>query len=588
MAKKKEVKQKKVPFNVLKKGVAAFALAGVMMATPFMLTGCSGEKGDKGDPGAQGEQGIQGETGKGIADIDIVYEYDDNGKLWAVYTFTYTDGTTSEERVKVPKRMTSIGQLGFGEYSYMSKYAKVATKDDAPTLYLMVYFDDGSSGKVLVTEDMFVKTGGYEVPDFTQEGSYYYKISYNGKETSASLDIVDIADYQTADWTVSSVSMTNENVRTTASMKDLNVEIRYTSTAVLEPDPDPDGGTPEPATETIYAPLSVVAENYFCYETGQTSDTLSLANRGTYSITMDSKYHFTFDEQTWTTLDLNVYDPTYCNIEDISVGEDGVGVVVNKGITNLAEVLDAEEFECTLFEEDADGRTAFIGSVSDLNYDISKFNKDLVGSQQIPFTYQIEGQTGVYKGSLMVSVQVDLTGASQTAAYAGTYTIDASSDPQMTTFTMLYGNTINLYDNGVAAINHPYFGEMQFSYDTTEAEEGVLKIYDSYVNDWTYYQLDTTNKSITYYEAPEETPTTYTSVIRIDGMSFPAEIDIYGGYDEEPGADQARKSNVRANIMGSLAPYAFVDCVWVDSDTLTMGGRTFNVTSGNVLVEVTE
>ena len=46
-------KKKKLPFNVLsKKGLMGLAMAGVMIATPFMLAGCSnGQDGKDGAPG---------------------------------------------------------------------------------------------------------------------------------------------------------------------------------------------------------------------------------------------------------------------------------------------------------------------------------------------------------------------------------------------------------------------------------------------------------------------------------------------------------------------------------------------------------
>lgn len=47
----------KKPFNILsKKGFATMALAGVMVASPFVLAGC-GEAGPKGDTGAAGPNG---------------------------------------------------------------------------------------------------------------------------------------------------------------------------------------------------------------------------------------------------------------------------------------------------------------------------------------------------------------------------------------------------------------------------------------------------------------------------------------------------------------------------------------------------
>lgn len=111
MAKEKDKK----PFNVLsKKGFVTMALAGVMVASPFMLTGC-GEAGPKGDAGnngksayelaveagftgtlqewlasLQGGGGATGATGNGIVSIE---KTGTNG-LVDTYTITFTDGTT--------------------------------------------------------------------------------------------------------------------------------------------------------------------------------------------------------------------------------------------------------------------------------------------------------------------------------------------------------------------------------------------------------------------------------------------------------------------------------------------------------------
>ena len=70
----KEKDNKKVPFKAFsKKGLAAFALAGVMLSTPFALIGCgkAGPKGDTGATGAAGEAGTPGSNGKSAYELAV-------------------------------------------------------------------------------------------------------------------------------------------------------------------------------------------------------------------------------------------------------------------------------------------------------------------------------------------------------------------------------------------------------------------------------------------------------------------------------------------------------------------------------------
>ena len=73
------------------------------------------------------------------------------------------------------------------------------------------------------------------------------------------------------------------------------------------------------------------------------------------------------------------------------------------------------------------------------------------------------------------------------------------------------------------------------------------------------------------------------------GQLFDATISIYG----TEGTCKAKVSILMPKeLTGApedmFMPYAFVDCVWEDEDTVSSIGRTFNVTDGNVLVEVAE
>lgn len=103
-------KKKKVPFNVFsKKGLMALALTGVMVASPLMLAGCSGEQGPAGNDGKNGatwysgtyysaEQGTLG---------DFFYDTDDYNiyqKLEGGWTFiSNIKGPQGEEGEKGDK-----------------------------------------------------------------------------------------------------------------------------------------------------------------------------------------------------------------------------------------------------------------------------------------------------------------------------------------------------------------------------------------------------------------------------------------------------------------------------------------------------
>ena len=61
--------------------------------------------------GVDGEDGDPGETGNGIENIDVKYEFDNDGNMWAVTTITYTNAAPQQIRTLVPQRVEEI--IGF-------------------------------------------------------------------------------------------------------------------------------------------------------------------------------------------------------------------------------------------------------------------------------------------------------------------------------------------------------------------------------------------------------------------------------------------------------------------------------------------
>ena len=101
----------KKPFNVLsKKGFATLALAGVMVASPFMLVGCGGDAGPKGDAGNNGKSAYELAVENGFAGTEA--EWLDSLKG--------ANGTSSYTHIKyadsMPDENADILLSGTGDY----------------------------------------------------------------------------------------------------------------------------------------------------------------------------------------------------------------------------------------------------------------------------------------------------------------------------------------------------------------------------------------------------------------------------------------------------------------------------------------
>lgn len=539
----------------------------------------------KGVPGGVGQSGV------GIASVEQTYEVDETtGELYSVLTITYTEGEPDVIRTLAPKRVVGLDGITLGGYhTNMQTFAKVASEDDAPQLYLSVRFDDQTEGSILLTDDMFVVDGyQYSIPDFTTIGSYDYKIKYMGKIYRSSINIVNLEDYSSH--TITSINLTNSNVSTAFNKNNLVVEINYDM-----------GGGEGSNTTTVTAQLSTVSESYYSYSRNEALTELDMSVADSYEITLKSAFAYDSqydDDEEPDTLYLSVYDAN-CNISYI----DSVNnIVLELGDANFEDKLKAEKFRADL-NESIDEENYIYGNIDDLNYDLTNFDINRVGDQYIPFTYQLEGETGVYSDYIQVSVEADLDGLEA----LGTYAVDTDQcnpmgNMDMMMFTQAIGENATLYKVeveedefiGVAEIDNA-----QYSYDLTSAESGVLKLFDPFMNTWSYFKLTAPGMAdpagkIGFYEA-EGTPTDYTCQILMMGELFDATVSIYG-------TEGTCKGKISVYMPGErfgsptpiLMPYSTVDCTLVDSDndeiidTIIFAGRTFTITTDNVLVEVTE
>ena len=246
----------KKPFNVLsKKGFATLALAGVMVASPFVLAGC-GEAGPKGETGATGAAGksayelavengftgteaewlesLKGQSGTGTAGNSVVsVEKTATNGLVDTYTITFTDGSTTTftvnngaegEKGETGNGITSIVSRYEYDYTEQKEYYvftityengdvteqrveipkkiiavayasqseyNVVTTGDVPTLKLTIHNEDLTTEQINITDEMYIVEGGFVKPNFAVRGTYLSKVSYHGVVTTFSVRVVD-------------------------------------------------------------------------------------------------------------------------------------------------------------------------------------------------------------------------------------------------------------------------------------------------------------------------------------------------------------------------------------------------------------
>ena len=216
----------KKPFNVLsKKGLVTMALAGVMVASPFMLAGC-GEKGDKGDtgatgangksayelavdngftgtlqewldslkgaagaPGTPGAAGAAGAAGSSVSVVSV--EKTGTVGLKDTYTITFSDGTTTTFDVT----NGTVGTPGTSSYTHI-KYANEMPDSNEDILtsgtgdYIGIYAGPNETAPTNYTAYSWYKIKG-ENPEITYDKNGY--IVVDGVKTDVCLYPTEVA-----------------------------------------------------------------------------------------------------------------------------------------------------------------------------------------------------------------------------------------------------------------------------------------------------------------------------------------------------------------------------------------------------------
>ncbi len=131
-------------------------------------------------------KGTNGTSAPTIVDIEITYEYDNDGTMYVIYTFIMSEGDPIVKKSVMPKSIASI---------HLETTTTAITADGSlPELYIYVSYNDGFEGQsIRVTEEMIVvdADNGYPQINFDTAGNYNIKIKYNGRICTASLNLYD-------------------------------------------------------------------------------------------------------------------------------------------------------------------------------------------------------------------------------------------------------------------------------------------------------------------------------------------------------------------------------------------------------------
>ena len=613
---KKKSENKKTPFNVLRKPFAA-AMVGITMTVGCagLFTGCSGDKGDKGDTGAEGKsayelavengfegtveewleslkgtngnsptitidpttknwlingqdsgikaegtngapgQSIKGDTGNGVESMDIVYEYDEDGNQWAVFTITYTESETPEiVKVLMPRQVKQINEL---TYSHVAKLEQGQTMQ----LSMNITYDDyrnNNTDTIAITDDMYVVDEHFKKPDFTTVGTQQVLVRYQGIEQHLSFEVVDLATHGTqlddVSFGHSGLTTNFETQKVGFAWSDLIVQLSYTD------------------AESVYTPVTTVFDSIVDATSMQPVQIFDNSKTGKYLLML--KPNFVVDDNTELLLD--VYNPEICNIRTVEMDRSLFTCDVGTTATNFLATL-VGKTAAVIYYEEVDGKLVEDVTTTEEMFDISDVDFEIPGTYPITVTYALEDQDP-FVGYFTVDVVADMEGA----AVVETLT---TTNPALSEY--FFGAKFELYDNGIAVLDadpmDPGSGT-QYLYDEEAYEtDGVLKIYDTAFGDYCYFAVNKSAHTYDYYTHATAPAKTYTTTMIVYGDPYQVKLEVYGEYDPAAGTPVPCKADVSI-FMGAYAKYSTIDVVWKDANTIAGPGKDFVV--GTDLTEV--
>lgn len=415
-------------------------------------------KGSDGMNGTNGKDGVDGAT---IVDVETKTIYK-NGKLYDRFMLKYDDANRAPIVIdKVSnKTITSINSM----YE-RSSFEVIKPGDKWPTTTVEVCFDHGDweyldielSPSIFITDTMHV------MPDFTTPGTYFVKWSLDGAQSM----IDNITVYDPENTYLDSV-YGNAEVRVgEGGYKDVELVLNYESD-------DEDVHT--------FSHYSTLAEQMDLIHEGE----VDFDKAGTYYLTL--KTHDAFSLITVT-----VYDPTVCNIRNISVNESDFynGILPGTDLDQyFADNVIGKNMMVEYYEE-VNGNDSDMITITKEMLDYSNMNADKVGIEPFTITYALPNQEP-FVVTVPVSIRYDLNGKKPSQTFgvdAGYFT---SYDSSRTTTLSIYNGLGADGKDGVAVIGDQL--NMQYAYKLVDFnKDGSIDgigIYEPIVlKDYIYYSL---------------------------------------------------------------------------------------------------
>ena len=123
---------------------------------------------------------VNGKDGVGISDVEVSFEYDNDGNEFVKITIKYDDESKADKNltVPVPARV---------EYIQLEKTSFAMSADGNVQMLLGVRYQNDTYKTIPVTKDMIV----YGDVDFTTVGNYDVEIKYQGKTTNETITVYD-------------------------------------------------------------------------------------------------------------------------------------------------------------------------------------------------------------------------------------------------------------------------------------------------------------------------------------------------------------------------------------------------------------
>ena len=309
-----------------------------------------------------------------------------------------------------------------------------------------------------------------------------------------------------------------------------------------------------------------------------TSSEVDFNNPGSYYI-----YYTYVDDVTAQKIEnkgawVYVYDPRECNIKTISfvngnkyTSSDYIDIEQGGDIEKLInDYLLFTKIEIHYFEP-VNGRMSDYSVITRDMIDLSFFDVNKVGKQEIYIRVYLDGQMYCYELSIDINVTKDMSQAKELETYIADESCVFAGLQKVTLFD---NNVLYFYQSG----QQDKYELNSYTLEEVSETVSILKIWCSNCN--CVFTINSSTKVISIY-IPEGEPTNQYSG-QIDGVEFT--LDVYG----TSGTCFAVLKVDMAEITGGQVTgeaYATLEAQWINSRTIKGYGRFFH-TNGSSLEEI--